>query len=66
MADGIFDHIGDGFRVGADGAGAGGFSVGEIWDSRGQFEEFFNANVKPNVPAEIKVEVTELHSLVQP
>jgi hypothetical protein len=46
--------------------GAGGFSVGEIWDSRGQFEEFFNANVKPNVPAEIKVEVTELHSLVQP
>ncbi len=29
-------------------------------------EKFFNENVKPNVPFEIKREVIELHNLVQP
>jgi heme-degrading monooxygenase HmoA len=43
-----------------------GFTVGEIWQSQGQYETWFNANVKPNVPAEIQQEVTELHGLVQP
>jgi hypothetical protein len=28
--------------------------------------KFFNENVKPNVPFEIKREVIELHNLVQP
>jgi hypothetical protein len=28
----------------------GGFSVGEVWESRGQFETWFNESVKPNVP----------------
>jgi heme-degrading monooxygenase HmoA len=46
--------------------GPGGFTVGEIWESRGQYETWFNENVKPSVPAEIQHEVIELHALVQP
>jgi hypothetical protein len=42
------------------------FTVGEIWESQGQYETWFNANVKPNVPAEIQQEVIELHGVVQP
>ena len=45
---------------------AGGFTVGEVWESRGQYETWFNANVKPNVPGEIQQEVIELHGVVQP
>jgi hypothetical protein len=44
----------------------GGFSVGEIWESRGQYETSFNQNVNPNVPAEIQHEVIELHAVAQP
>ena len=44
----------------------GGFYVGEVWESRAQFEAWFNENVKPNVPAEIEPEVIELHAVVQP
>ena len=44
----------------------GGFTVGEIWESRGQYETWFNENVKPNVPAEIQQEVIDLHAVVQP
>jgi heme-degrading monooxygenase HmoA len=43
-----------------------GFYVGEIWESRDQFETWFNQSVKPNVPAEIQPQVTELHAVVQP
>jgi heme-degrading monooxygenase HmoA len=43
----------------------GGFSVGEVWESRGQFETWFNENVKPNVPG-IEHEVIDLHAVVQP
>ena len=43
----------------------GGFSVGEVWESRGQFEAWFNENVKPNVPG-VQHEVIELHAVVQP
>jgi len=43
----------------------GGFSVGEVWESRGQFETWFNENVKPNVPV-VQHEVIELHAVVQP
>jgi heme-degrading monooxygenase HmoA len=44
----------------------GGFTVGEIWESRGQWQTWFNDHVKPNVPGEIKQEVIELHGFVQP
>jgi hypothetical protein len=43
-----------------------GFTVGEIWESRDQYETFFNENVKPNVPGEIQQDVIELHAVVQP
>ena len=43
----------------------GGFSVGEVWGSRGQFETWFSENVEPNVPG-VQCEVTELHAVVQP
>jgi hypothetical protein len=43
-----------------------GFSAGEVWESRGQYEKWFNENVKPNVPAEIQQEVIELHAVAQP
>jgi hypothetical protein len=43
----------------------GGFSVGEVWESRGQFETWFTENVEPNVPA-VQREVIELHSVIQP
>jgi heme-degrading monooxygenase HmoA len=43
----------------------GGFTVGEVWESRGQFETFFNQNVKPNVPG-VEYEVIELHAVVRP
>jgi heme-degrading monooxygenase HmoA len=46
--------------------GPEGFTVGEIWESRGQYETFFNEYVKPNVPGEVQAEVIELHSVVQP
>jgi heme-degrading monooxygenase HmoA len=44
----------------------GGFTVGEVWESRGQYETWFNANVKPNVPGDIKQEVIEVHAVLQP
>jgi heme-degrading monooxygenase HmoA len=43
----------------------GGFSVGEVWESRGQFERWFSENVEPNVPG-VEHEVIELHAVVQP
>jgi heme-degrading monooxygenase HmoA len=43
----------------------GGFSVGEVWQSRGQFETWFNESVKPNVPG-VQHEVIGLHAVVQP
>jgi hypothetical protein len=38
----------------------------DLWESRGQYETWFNENVKPNVPGEIQQEVIELHGVVRP
>lgn len=43
----------------------GGFTVGEVWESRAQFETWFNENVKPNVPG-VQHEVIDLHAVIQP
>jgi len=43
-----------------------GFCVAEVWETKEQHDSFFNQNVVPNVPAAIKQEVIELHSLHQP
>ena len=45
---------------------ADGVGVSEVWESREQYDKWFNENVKPNVPFEIKQEVIELHNVVQP
>ena len=45
---------------------AGGFVVGEVWETREQHDAFFDANVEPNVPFEITQEVIELHSVHKP
>jgi antibiotic biosynthesis monooxygenase (ABM) superfamily enzyme len=43
-----------------------GFGVGEVWETSQQYQKWFEDNVKPNVPIEIKQEVIELHNVVQP
>jgi heme-degrading monooxygenase HmoA len=43
----------------------GGFTVGEVWESRAQFETWFNENVEPNVPG-VQHEVIDLHAVIQP
>jgi hypothetical protein len=45
---------------------AQGLCVAEVWETKEQHDSFFDANVAPNVPAEITQEVIELHSLHQP
>ena len=43
-----------------------GLCVAELWETKEQHDSFFNANVVPNVPAEITQEVIEVHSLHRP
>jgi heme-degrading monooxygenase HmoA len=43
-----------------------GFYVAEVWESLAHFETWFSESVKPNVPAEIQPQVTDLHAVVQP
>jgi hypothetical protein len=45
---------------------AGGFVVGEVWETQEQHDAFFNAHVKPNVPFEITQEIVEAHNVVKP
>lgn len=47
-------------------AAGSGFTVAEIWESREQHATWFDNNVKPNLPGDVKHEVIELHSLQQP
>ena len=43
-----------------------GFCVAEIWDTKEQHDSYFNEKVVPNVPAEIKQEVINLHNVFKP
>jgi quinol monooxygenase YgiN len=43
-----------------------GFCVAEIWESQEQHDAWFDENVVPNVPAEIKQEVVQIHNIVEP
>jgi heme-degrading monooxygenase HmoA len=45
---------------------AGGFVVGEVWETQEQHDTWFEAFVKPNVEAEITHEVIALHSVHTP
>lgn len=40
--------------------------VAEVWETKEQHDSFFNEHVVPNVPAEIKQEVIELHAVQKP
>ena len=43
----------------------GGYAVGEVWNSKGEFDTWFTENVEPNVP-NVQREVIDLHSVIQP
>jgi hypothetical protein len=43
-----------------------GFCVAEIWETKQQHDAFFDANVKPNLPSEVRQEVIDLHSVHKP
>jgi quinol monooxygenase YgiN len=43
-----------------------GFCVAEIWETQQQHDSYFNEKVVPNVPAEIKQEVIQIHNMVGP
>jgi heme-degrading monooxygenase HmoA len=47
-------------------AGGSGFTVAEIWETKEQQDEWFEQNVKPNLPNAVEQEVIELHSVHQP
>jgi heme-degrading monooxygenase HmoA len=44
--------------------GDGEFHVSEIWESRDDFQNWFDSTVKPNVPGVEVDGVTEVHSVV--
>lgn len=46
-------------------AAGSGFTVAEVWESREQHDQWFDNNVKPNLPGNVTHEVIELHSLQQ-
>ena len=43
-----------------------GFCVAEIWDSQEQHDAWFQENVVPNIPTEIKQESIQLHAIEWP
>ena len=47
---------------------AGGFGVGEVWESQAQQEAWFNEHVKPSLPDSVAMstEYIQLHAVVQP
>jgi heme-degrading monooxygenase HmoA len=47
-------------------ASGSGFTVAEIWESQEQQAEWFEQNVKSNLPGDVEQEVIELHSVHQP
>ena len=46
--------------------GSEGVVVSEIWETQDQHDTWFDEHVKPNVPAEIRQEVIEIHNIVEP
>jgi heme-degrading monooxygenase HmoA len=55
-----------GFVVHAAFEDASGVVVAEVWETQEQHDTWFEANVKPNIPAEITQEVLDVHNLVTP
>jgi hypothetical protein len=40
--------------------------VAEVWETQEQHDAWFNENVKPAVPVEIRQEVVDLHTVHKP
>jgi hypothetical protein len=40
----------------------------EVWDSREQYDRWYNGTVKPGLPADLKylIQVVEVHAVIQP
>jgi len=55
-----------GFLIHCSYEDASGFVVAEVWETQEQHDTWFDANVKPNVPVEIRQEVIDLHSVHKP
>ena len=53
-----------GFVAHAAFVGDGEFHVSEIWESRDDFQNWFDNNVKPNVPGVEIDEVREVHNVI--
>jgi hypothetical protein len=47
---------------------AGGFGIGEVWESQAQQEAWFKEHVKANLPdsSAMSMEYIQLHAVVQP
>ena len=43
-----------------------GMAVSELWESRDQYDKWFNENVKPNVQGEMSSEFIDVHHIVKP
>ena len=45
-----------------------GWRVMEVWDSRDQYDRWYNGTVKPGLPADLKlsIQVVEVHAVIQP
>ena len=68
MAGEIAPHLkaASGFRSHACHAIDGGFVVTEVWDSAQHHRDFFEANVKPNLPPDgVTVDVVELRNTIE-
>jgi heme-degrading monooxygenase HmoA len=55
-----------GFLVHVSYEDAQGFVVAEVWETREQHDTWFDAKVKPNIPADITQEVIDAHSVHMP
>jgi len=67
MSPAIAPHLqaAQGFRSHAVCASERGFTVTEIWDSASDHKAFFDANVKPNLPAQgVTVEINQLRNVL--
>ena len=66
LAERIRHH--QGFVFQADGAVAGGWRVVSVWESREDFQRFYDAEIRPNLPPGFPERdvITELRDVVLP
>lgn len=52
-----------GFLFQGDGPRDGGWLVVSAWESKGDFDRYFEAQVRPNLPPGVEVTPPEIHNL---